>query len=131
MVSLPYIVKATYGTLFPCYLPVGIWLWGYSDDAWDDFPRNHLFPQASPSDEIKQDILSFPEEKDIGDGSLDSSLSREIERNKVPMERNEMNKVYTIGGYYSPSSRPGKGHLILSLSPWPLDRVEALGDQLY
>ena len=43
---------ATDGTLFPCYFPVGIW--GYSDDSRDDFPRNHIFPQAT--DKIKPDI---------------------------------------------------------------------------
>ena len=35
-----------------CYFPVRIW--GYSDDSWDGFPRNHLFPQAL--DKIKPDI---------------------------------------------------------------------------
>ena len=46
------LIIATDGTLFPCYFPVGIW--GYSDDSRDDFPLNHLFPQAS--DKIKPDI---------------------------------------------------------------------------
>ena len=47
-----YPIIATDGTLFPCYFPVGIW--GYSDDSRDDFPLNHLFPQAS--DKIKPGI---------------------------------------------------------------------------
>ena len=38
--------------LYPCYFPAGIR--SYSDDSRDDFPRNHLCPQAS--DKIKPDI---------------------------------------------------------------------------
>ena len=53
---IPYYI-ATDGILFPCYFTVGIW--GYFDDSQDDFPRNHLFPQAS--DKIQPDIKSFPD----------------------------------------------------------------------